>query len=159
MGLVLFFILALFLTVLQHGPLATLSWAPDLPLAFAAWIIASGGTRWMLVRAWGVGAIRDCLDPASLCFHAVAYVAIAAGFLPFRGVVYRGRGTAWVGLAMAASLGLRWIDRWWIGLPPFSDFLAGLVVALSTGLAAVAMGWLFTDLPAWIRPVEQGEAE
>lgn len=159
MGFVVLVIVALMAASVQHGYLVDWPVAPDLPLALAAWAIAGGGARWMLLRAWLVGAMRDLADPASLCFHAVAYTVFALLFLPVRGVVYRGRGISWAFLASGGSLTLRWADRWWIGLDPFADFTTGLLVAICTGLAALAIGWLMQGLPIWLRPVETGETD
>jgi hypothetical protein len=128
-------------------------------LALAAWTIVGGGGRWMLVRAWLVGAARDIVDPGSLCFHAIAYTVIALLFLPVRGSIYRGRGVGWAAVAATGSLILRFADRWWIGLEPWGQFMVGITVAANTALAALMIGWLLNGLPHWIRPVESGEAE
>lgn len=159
MGFFVLILLAVVAAMVQHGTLVHWPVAPDLPLALAAWTIVGGGARWMLVRAWLVGAMRDLADPASLCFHAVAYTLFALLFLPARGVIYRGRGTGWAVLAAGSSLVLRLADRWWIGIDPFADFTLGLLEALLTGLAALAIGWLFSGLPTWVRPMEAGEAD
>jgi len=158
-GFIVLILAAVVLAVVQHGELVRWPWAPDLPLALVAWTIVAGNARSLLVRAWLVGAMRDIIDPASLCFHAVAYTLLAVAFLPVRAVVYRGRGLGWAALAFSGSLILRWADRWWIGLPPFASFTEGIAIATTTALAALFIGWLLGGLPTWLRPVASGEAD
>lgn len=153
MGFVVLVVLAILAAVLQHTVLATVPWAPDVPLALLAWATVAGDERLMLVRAWTIGLVRDCVDPGSTCFHTVAYFLLALAFLPARSLVFHGRAAAWIASAFTASLLLAAIDRLLGGVPLLHGWGRPALVALLTALATLPIGWLFGGLPRAIRPV------
>ena len=155
MGFVILLLLAVLLAVVQHGQLATLPWAPDLPLALLAWAVVAGDERRLLLRAWSIGLIRDGIDPGSVVFHTAAYFSLALIFLPLRQMVFHGRAAAWIGYAVAASLLLAAIDRALGGIPLNAPWTSALVIALGTGLATLVIGWLFAGLPKVMRPLPE----
>ena len=153
MGFAVLLVLALLLALLQHGLLATQPSAPDLPLALLAWVVVAGDERRLLLRAWSIGLIRDVIDPGSVVFHTAGYFALALVFLPLRQMVFHGRAVAWIGWAVGASLLLTAIDRLLGGIALGAPWTQALMVALATGLATLAIGWLFGGLPKVIRPL------
>lgn len=155
MGAVVFLFIAVVLVVLQHTLFAGIPLAPDLPLALVAWAVVDGGERGVLVRAWIVGLIRDCVDPGSTCFHTVAYFTLALVFLPMRAVVFHSRGVAWMLWAAVASVLLTAIDAGFIAgvAPRWPPMLVG---ALFTGLATLPMAWLLKVLPRDLHPIGHG---
>ena len=158
MGFVILLLLALLLSMVQHGLLATVPGGPDLPLALLAWAVVAGDERRLLLRAWSIGLVRDVIDPGSVVFHTVSYFALALIFLPLRQMVFHGRVAAWMGWAIAASLLLTAVDRMLGGIPPSAAWTPALVVALGTGLATLAIGWLFSGLPKVLRPLPDAGA-
>lgn len=158
MGFVVLLVLALLLSMLQHGLLATAPVAPDLPLALLAWVVVAGDERRLLVRAWSIGLIRDLVDPGSVAFHTVAYFALAIIFLPLRQVVFHGRAVGWIGWAVCASLLLTGVDRLLAGVALGAPWRGALLIAGSTGLTTLALGWVLVGLPKPMRPVEESAA-
>ena len=152
-GFVVLLLLALLLSLVQHGSLATVPTAPDLPLARLAWAVVAGDERLLLLRAWSIGLIRDCLDPGSVVFHTTAYFALALVFLPLRQMVFYGRAVAWIGWAVGASLLLTAVDRLLGGIALNAPWGPALVIAAMTGGATLAIGWLFGGLPKVLRPL------
>lgn len=158
MGFVVLLLLALLLSVVQHGLLATVAGAPDLPLALLAWVVVAGDERRLLVRAWSIGLLRDLVDPGSVAFHTVGYFALALVFLPLRQMVFHGRAVAWIGWSVAASLLLTAVDRLLAGVALGAPWMPALVVAAMTGAATLAIGWLLGGLPRAIRPLADAGA-
>lgn len=157
MRLGLFLLIAVALCLLQHSLLAAWWWAPDLPLALAAWAMVDGDEDGVLLRALLLGLVRDLIDPGSEWFHAVAYTLLALAFLPVRGWLFRTRGLAWALWACVASLVLALADAATASLSCLDPAVLALMVP-GTGLAAIAVGWLFGGLPRALRPVGSGGA-
>ena len=157
MRLAWFAVLAVLLCLLQHGPLATWWWAPDLPLALAAWAMVDGDADGVPLRAALVGLIRDLVDPGSTCFHVLVLGGTGLGFLLLRPYLFRSRWQAW-GLWAAVLTGLvSAIDLVVAG--PGDLRPAGIpILACGTALAAVAFGWLLGGLPGWLRPMARAGA-
>jgi hypothetical protein len=150
-------VLALTLSILQHGWLATWPVAPDLTLALMAWLIVDGSDRGVLVRAWLVGVSRDLIDPGSVYFHAIGYSALALAFLPVRSLVFHARGLTWAVTAFIASLVLSAVDRMLTG-PGDGGYVVMIAIALMTGLCAPIFGGIFSRLPHMIHPAGKGMA-
>lgn len=149
-------LIAIVLAVIQHGALAHLIAAPDLPLALAAWAMVDGDERWLLVRAWMIGTIRDAIDPGSVCFHAIGCLLLAIGMLGLRGILFRARGAAWGAWGAACVFAVHGFDRWWSG--GGGGMGALVATALLTALATVGLGWLLGGLPGPLRPVPRAGA-
>jgi hypothetical protein len=149
--------IALVLGLLQYGPLARLSFPPDLLLAYAAWAMVDGTEDGVLMRAWLIGMVADGLDPGSDTFHAIGFLALALVYLPVRDLIFRTRFTGWAGWAAICALVLALADGWLAG---FGEATAGRIlgqVAL-TALLAMGIGWLFGGLPMAVQPVGKGGA-
>jgi hypothetical protein len=157
-GFIVLLVLAALLSMLQHGLLATADAAPDLPLALLAWAVVAGDERRLLVRAWAIGLIRDCVDPGSVAFHTVAYFALALIFLPLRQMVFHGRAVAWIGWAVAASLLLTGVDRLLAGMALGAPWTNAALIAGTTGAATLALGWVLGGLPKAVRPIAEAGA-
>jgi hypothetical protein len=151
-GYAVLFAVALLAALVQHGALATVPLAPDLPLALVAWAVVAGGESGVLLRAWLVGVARDLVDPGSACFHTIAYFAIALAFLPARRQVYHGRVAGWMGYAAASYVALALADRWLAGIRVWWPLTPVLAVAAITACATLPIGWTLTGLPRAIRP-------
>lgn len=152
MGQVVLFIIAVLVALVQHGLLATVPLAPDLPLALAAWAVVAGGESGLLVRAWLVGMARDLIDPGSLCFHTFAYFLLALAFLPVRRLVHHDRAAGWMAYAALSYMALTVFDRWLAGMSVWWPLASLLAVAGATALASVALGWTLSGLPKALRP-------
>jgi hypothetical protein len=153
MGHVVLFVVALVTALLQHGLLATLPVAPDLPLALVAWAVVAGGEVGVLQRAWLVGLARDLVDPGSLCFHTIAYFALALAFLPVRSLIHHGRSAGWMGYAAVSCLVITLADRWLAGIRVWWPLTPLLGVIALTALATLPIGWILMGLPKVIRPI------
>jgi hypothetical protein len=149
--------IALALCVLYHARLAGSAVAPDLPLALAAWAMVDGDDEGVVFRAWAIGVVRDLIDPGSVWFHAACGLALGMAMVPVRRMLFRTRWAAWGGMGVAASAFVQVCDvvvsgaggrPWW----------QPLAVALLTGLAAVALGWLMAALPKDLRLVREAGA-
>ncbi len=147
------FAIALLIALVQHGLLATVPLAPDLPLALVAWAVVAGGESGLLLRAWLVGLARDLVDPGSLCFHTVAYFLLALAFLPVRPLIHHGRSPGWMGYAAVSCVLITLADRWLAGIRVWWPVAPILAVAGLTALATVACGWLMQGLPRPLRPI------
>ncbi len=156
MRLAWFALLALALSLVQHGRLVLDPAAPDLPLALAAWGMVDGDEDGVLPRAWIAGFCRDLVDPGSVCFHTVAYTALALGFLPLRAWVFRGRALGWALWAGVCALVLAMLDARLGGVGV--AWRTCWAMAVMTGVAAIALGWVFASLPATVSPVGKGGA-
>lgn len=155
--LTVFLLLAVLAAVVQHSLLAIWWWAPDLPLALAAWAMVDGDEDGVVLRALLLGLVRDLVDPGSEWFHTAAYAGLAFAFLPVRGYLFRTRGLAWALWAAVCSLLLALID--WISAGfSASDPVAVAGMTVGTALAAMPIGWLFGGLPRLLRPVGVGGA-
>ena len=158
MGFAVLLMLALLASLLQHGLLATLPTAPDLPLALLAWAVVAGDERLLLLRAWAIGLIRDLVDPGSVVFHTAAYLGLALIFLPMRQMVFHGRAVAWIGWAVAASLLLTAVDRMLSGVGLGAPWRTAAIIAGLTGAMTLAIGWIFSGLPKVLRPLPDAGA-
>lgn len=162
MRLAWFALIALLLSLLQHGPLAGWTVAPDLPLALAAWAMVDGDDDGVLLRAWLVGVIHDLVDPGTGygrghdLFHAIAYACLGLAFIPARSWLFRSRALGWGGWAFACALAVSLVDHRLGGVP----IAYGPVIASAalTGGAAMAIGWLLGGLPESVRPLRTGAA-
>jgi hypothetical protein len=126
---------------LQHARLAGWPVAPDLPLALAAWAVVCGDPRAWMWRVWLIGPIRDAADPGSVWFYAAAQLLLVIAAIPLRRWIFV---TPWVALAAVGcgmALAVQAIDILVSGVGGWSSW-RGVVDALLTGAAAVAMGWL-----------------
>lgn len=150
-------LIALMLGLLQYGPLARLPLAPDLLLAFAAWAMVDGTEDGVLMRAWLIGMVADALDPGSLTFHTLGFLALALAYLPVRDLIFRTRFTGWAGWAAICALTLALADGWVGG---FGDATGGRILGntVLTAIAAMGIGWLFGSLPTAVQPVGRGGA-
>lgn len=149
--------IAVILGLLQYGPLARLPLAPDLLLALAAWAMVDGTEDGVLMRAWLIGLVADGLDPGSVTFHTIGFLALALAYLPVRDLFFRTRFTGWASWAAICALVLALADGWIAG---FGDATAGRIAGHIVLTAAIAMGigWLFGGLPTAIQPVGKGGA-
>jgi hypothetical protein len=158
--LVSFALIALLLACLQHSRLAFWPYAPDLPLALAAWAMVVGDDEGVLLRAWIVGLCRDLVDPGTEygreCFYTIAYGCVGLAFTPVRAYLFRSRAIAWGGWALACSLVLALVDcrLAGVGVP----WITVGVDAVLTAWAAMALGWLLGGLPESLRPLRAGGA-
>src|SRR3954470_14155067 len=146
MGWVVLVALSVICSVLQHSWLAQWPLAPDLPLALLAWMVVDGTDDGVLIRAFVIGLIRDCVDPGSVYFHTFAYFGLALAFMPARTLVFRTRAAGWATFAMLASMLLTNLDRWLTGGD--ANVLVLLAVAMLTALATFPLGWPFRYVPA-----------
>jgi hypothetical protein len=164
-------LIALLLCCLQQSVLSAWTFAPDLPLALAAWAMVDGDDDGVLVRAWIVGLTRDLIDPGSglgyglgngggsilnECFHTMAYSGLGVCALALRTFVFRSRSIGWAGWAFAAALILGILDDRLGGVGV--QWLVLFANAGMTALAAMALGWLLGDLPEPYRPIGHGGA-
>ncbi len=167
MKLVFFASIALALSCLQHSTMSGWWVAPDLPLAFAAWSMVDGDDDGVLLRAWLVGILRDLVDPGSglgygtaslvnQCFHTLTYSMLGVAALALRTFVFRSRSIGWGAWAFAASAVLALIDCRLGGMA--IPWIALLLDASMTALAAMALGWLLGGLPEPLRPIGHGGA-
>lgn len=149
--------IALALGILQYGGFARWTTGPDLLLAFAAWAMVDGTEDGMLLRAWLIGLVADMIDPGSICFHALTFLALGIMYLPLRAVIFRSRITGWGAWAFIGSLTCNLIDGWTAGFGDATGWTL-LLSAWWTALAAMGMGWLFRGLPTALQPVGKGGA-
>ena len=157
MRLAWFCVLAVLACLVQHGVLATWWWAPDLPLALAAWAMVDGDEDGVPLRAGLIGLIRDLIDPGSLYFH-VAMLSIAAiAFLFLRPYLFRGRAVAWGLWAAALTTFVLSFDLIISGPGDLRPATLPLIV-VGTALMAMILGWLLAGLPGWLRPVARAGA-
>jgi hypothetical protein len=157
MRLVWFSILALIACLLQHGPLATWWWAPDLTLALAAWAMVDGDEEGVPLRAGLVGLLRDLVDPGSTCFYLVVLTGAGLAFLVLRSLLFRSRWLAWWLWAAVLTTVVGVADLAVGG--PGDLSLAGLpLLAAGTAFVAVGCGWLLGGLPGWLRPIARAGA-
>jgi hypothetical protein len=157
MRLAWFCVLALLACLVQHGVLATWWWAPDLPLALAAWAMVDGDEDGVPLRAGLVGLIRDVVDPGSLCFHVLVLSAAACAFLFLRPLLFRGRALAWGLWAALLTTVVLGLDLLISGPGDLRPATAPLVV-VGTALTTMLLGWLLAGLPGWLRPVARAGA-
>ena len=149
----LLILVAACLAVWQHTQLSLWnSWAPQLSVALMAWAVVDGDDGTVPLRAFLIGAITDLADPASDCFHAAVFTALAVPVWLLRQLLLRTHPLGWAGVAVLLSLLVTAIDA---ALSGVGDLTAGraLARALLTGLAAVLLGWLLGGLPGRWRPV------
>lgn len=157
MRLTWFAILALLACLMQHGPLATWWWAPDLSLALAAWAMVDGDEDGVPLRAALVGLLRDLVDPGSTCFYVLVLGGAGLAFLLLRPLLFRSRWMAWWLWAAALTTVVSLIDLAVSG--PGDLRLSGIpVLASGTGVLAIAIGWLLGGLPGWLRPIARAGA-
>ncbi|MBA2479448.1 MAG: hypothetical protein H0V44_02205 [Planctomycetes bacterium] len=169
--LAFYVLIAVLLSCLQYSVLASWPFAPDLPLALAAWAMVDGDDDGVLLRAWVVGLSCDFFDPGSglgyglgngagsiwnACFHTLTYSALGVGALVLRTFVFRSRSIGWAGWAFAASVVIQLIDARLGGVGLHWLVLFGS--ATLTALAAMAIGWLLGGLPEPYRPIGHGGA-
>jgi len=162
--LVFFALIALALSCLEHDRLAWWPLAPDLPLALAAWSMVDGDDDGVVLRPWLVGVMRDLVAPGigigsgigSGCYYMIAYGALGLCFLPLRAWLFRSRAIAWGGWACICSLLLTAIDARLSGVAVHPARIA--IISVFTALAAMAIGWLFSGLPTWLKPLRAGGA-
>jgi hypothetical protein len=151
-GYAVLFAIAVVVALVQHGLLATWSFAPDLPLALVAWSVVAGNAGSMALRAWLVGLARDLIDPGSLCFHTVAYLALALAFLPVRSHIHHGRAAGWMVFAASSCLLLLLIDRAFAGVRIWLPVSPLIMTVVLTALFTWPVGWALQGLPAFLRP-------
>ncbi len=156
MGWVILVVLSLICAVLQHSWLAQWPVAPDLPLALLAWMVIDGSDDGVLIRAFVVGLVRDCVDPASICFHTFAYFLLAVAFLPARSLVFRTRAAGWSVFAGLATVLLMYLDRL-IGGGDASVVVV-LAVAILTAAATWPLGWPWRFVPVLMHPAGKAGA-
>lgn len=153
----MFCLIALAAAVVQYSGLSHFLITPDLCLALAAWAMVDGTADGVVVRAWIAGVCADLLDPGSDYFHALGYLGLALMYLPLRGMMFRTRMLGWAGWAAACSLILAVVDRH-LSAPGDGTWMTMTANALLTGVAAIAIGWLFRGLPGGIHPIGRGGA-
>lgn len=154
---VILVIFAVMLGLLQYGPLARLPFPPDLLLAFAAWAMVDGTEDGVLMRAWLIGMVADGLDPGSVTFHAIGFLALALVYLPVRDLIFRTRFTGWAGWAAICTLVLALADGWITGFGEATGWRILGQVAM-TAVMAMGLGWFFGGLPMAVQPVGKGGA-
>ncbi|HYE05534.1 MAG TPA: hypothetical protein VEL07_08380 [Planctomycetota bacterium] len=156
MGWVILVVLSLICAVLQHSWLAQWPLAPDLPLALLAWMVVDGSDDGVLIRAFVVGLVRDCVDPASVCFHTFAYFVLALAFLPARPLVFRTRTVGWAAFAALATVLLLSLDRLTGGGD--ATVVVVLAIAILTAASTWPLGWPWRFVPGSMHPAGKGGA-
>jgi len=107
----------------------------------------------VLWRAWLIGVLHDLVDPASLSFHAMTYLLIAAAFLPLRRYVYQRHANGWVLWGGIAYLLVQLCDA----VVAEGGSRPWFVAAVSTAASAGLIGWLAEGLPRAFSPLHPRE--
>lgn len=149
-------LLALVIAMVQHARLVEPAWAPDLPVALLAWVVAAGHEDRAPLRAWLIGTARDLVDPASLAFHAVLYTVLSVALVPVTRLVQQQHAFGWLLWAACAVLLVELVDLF-VGGRAGPGLGATVLAALLTGFAACVIGWLLAGLPERLRPLSERE--
>ncbi|MFM2092437.1 MAG: hypothetical protein RLZZ127_2926 [Planctomycetota bacterium] len=126
-------------------------WAPLLPWAVVAWMVAGGDDDALPWRALVAGLVVDAVDPAAGGFHAIAMVLAAGAARLLRPWLFPGATTV-AGSALAGGLVIELADQV-LGGSGARSTAAAVAAAVLAAPAAVLLGWLLDALPGWAHPL------
>lgn len=152
MGWLMLLFLAVLAANLQYSLLAACSWAPHLPIALVAWLVARLPPEQWLGRLWLVALAQDLWDPASRLGHQCLVLGVALLWEPLASrLQWRGASgqMAWVLVFLLADA-LRWHqfhDAPWPQLGAWSLTILGTML-----VSLLFAGWA-RWLPRFLHPL------